>query len=330
MTIIEVDGLRKVYDGRAVVDGVSFTVAEGEVFGVLGPNGAGKTTTVECVSGLRVPDGGQVRVAGLDPVSQHQEVTELLGVQLQSSELQAKLTVREALELHSAFYRRPADWRALAERLGLTDRLKVRFGALSGGQRQRLFIALALLGDPRVVVLDELTTGLDPHARRATWELVEEIRNGGVTVVLVTHVMEEAQRLCDRVAVIDRGRITAVDSPAGLIRSRPGTVVITFYPSRAPDADELTELAALPGTVGVSGTGRKDDGGGRIELRGTDDTSHALFSLLARRQITAGQLRITESTLDDAYLELTDDQSADGSPGADGRNAGDKETEARR
>ncbi|UED87877.1 ABC transporter ATP-binding protein [Streptomyces profundus] len=307
MTIIEVDGLRKVYDGRAVVDGVSFAVAEGEVFGILGPNGAGKTTTVECVAGLRVPDGGRVRVAGLDPVARHREVTEVLGVQLQSSELQAKLTVREALELHSAFYRRPADWRTLAERLGLADRLKVRFAALSGGQRQRLFIALALLGDPRVVVLDELTTGLDPHARRATWELVEEIRDAGVTVVLVTHVMEEAQRLCDRVAVIDGGRVSAVDSPTGLIRGRPGTVTITFVPSRVPDAAESAELAALPGAVGVDGTGREDDRGGRIEVRGGEETSPALFSLLARRGITAGQLRVTESTLDDAYLALTDD-----------------------
>nr|WP_244943019.1 ABC transporter ATP-binding protein [Streptomyces inhibens] len=189
MPIIEVSGLRKVYGGRAVVDGVSFAVQEGEIFGVLGPNGAGKTTTVECLEGLRVPDGGTVRVGGLDPVADHDRVTQILGSQLQESELQAKLTVREALELYSACYARPADWRQLAERLGLDDRLSARFGKLSGGQKQRLFIALALIGSPRVVVLDELTTGLDPRARRDTWRLIEEVRDSGVTVLLITHFM---------------------------------------------------------------------------------------------------------------------------------------------
>lgn len=162
MAIVEVDGLRKAYGGRTVVDGVSFGVEEGEIFGILGPNGAGKTTTVECVEGLRTPDAGTVRVAGLDPVADHEQVTRLYGAQLQESELQPKLTVREALELYASFYERPADWRPLAARLGLVDKLGSRFAKLSGGQKQRLFIALALIGNPRVVVLDELTTGLDP------------------------------------------------------------------------------------------------------------------------------------------------------------------------
>lgn len=168
MAIVEVSGLRKAYGGRTVVDGVSFAVEEGEIFGILGPNGAGKTTTVECVEGLRVPDAGTVRVAGLDPAADHDRVTGLLGAQLQESELQPKLTVREALELYASFYPHPADWRPLAERLGLTTQLTTRFAKLSGGQKQRLFIALALIGGPRVVVLDELTTGLDPRARRDT------------------------------------------------------------------------------------------------------------------------------------------------------------------
>ncbi|UNO41111.1 ABC transporter ATP-binding protein [Streptomyces sp. MST-110588] len=304
MPIIEVSGLRKEYGGRAVVDGVSFGVEEGEIFGVLGPNGAGKTTTVECVEGLRTPDAGVVRVGGLDPVADHERVTQILGVQLQESELQEKLTVREALELYAAFYARPADWRILVERLNLTDRLDARFGKLSGGQKQRLFIALALIGGPRIVVLDELTTGLDPRARRDTWELIEDIRASGVTVLLVTHFMEEAQRLCDRVAVIDRGRIAALDAPAALITGAARSTVISFIPSEPLSKEEL---AALPGPASVA-CERVPGGeaaGGRVVITGTDETVNAVISLLARRRITARQLRVTDATLDDAFLDLT-------------------------
>ncbi|WP_210587953.1 ABC transporter ATP-binding protein [Streptomyces sp. GESEQ-35] len=294
--VIEVSGLRKSYGGRAVVDGVSFTVEEGEIFGILGPNGAGKTTTVECVEGLRVPDAGRVRVAGLDPVADHDRVTRVLGAQLQESELQAKLTVREALELYAAFYDEPADWRPLAERLGLTAKLTSRFGKLSGGQKQRLFIALALIGNPRIVVLDELTTGLDPRARRDTWQLIEEVRDSGVTVLLVTHFMEEAQRLCDRIAVIDQGQVAALDTPAGLIRRSAGATVITFTPSAPLDE---RELGALPALASVE---HKDD---RITLAGSDETVNAVITLLARHHITAHQLRVSDATLDDAFLDLT-------------------------
>ncbi|MDT0399349.1 MULTISPECIES: ABC transporter ATP-binding protein [Streptomyces] len=297
MSVIDVTDLRKSYGGRAAVDGVTFTVEEGEIFGILGPNGAGKTTTVECVEGLRVPDAGRVRVAGLDPVADHEEVARLLGAQLQQSELQPKLTVREALELYASFYPRPADWRPLAERLGLAPKLTTRFGRLSGGQKQRLFIALALIGDPRVVVLDELTTGLDPRARRDTWELIEDIRAGGVTVLLVTHFMEEAQRLCDRIAVIDRGRVAALDTPAGLIRRSAGATVIGFTPSEPLDE---TDLRALPG---LSSAAFKD---GRVTLSGTDETVNAVITLLARTRVTAHQLRVTDTTLDDAFLDLTE------------------------
>ncbi|MFC7638234.1 ABC transporter ATP-binding protein [Streptomyces thermogriseus] len=296
MPVIEVTDLRKSYGGRPVVDGVSFTVEEGEIFGILGPNGAGKTTTVECVEGLRVPDAGRVRVAGLDPVADHEEVTRVLGAQLQRSELQDALTVREALELYSSFHPRPADWRPLAERLGLAPKLTTRFGRLSGGQKQRLFIALALVGDPRVVVLDELTTGLDPRARRDTWQLIEDIRANGVTVLLVTHFMEEAQRLCDRIAVIDKGRVAALDSPAGLVRRSTGATVISFTPSAPLDEDEVN---ALPGLVSVEHRGR------RITLSGTDETVDAVITLLARTRVTAHQLRVTDATLDDAFLDLT-------------------------
>ncbi|MER5795763.1 ABC transporter ATP-binding protein [Streptomyces sp. NPDC001980] len=300
-TVIEMTDLRKSYGGRAVVDGVSLAVEEGEIFGILGPNGAGKTTTVECVEGLRVPDAGRVRVTGLDPVADHEQVARVLGAQLQQSELQPKLTVREALELYASFYPTPLDWAPLAERLGLADKLATRFGKLSGGQKQRLFIALALIGNPRVVVLDELTTGLDPRARRDTWELIEDVRDRGVTVLLVTHLMEEAQRLCDRIAVIDKGRVAALDTPAGLIRRSAGATVISFTPS-APLDDH--DLAALPALASIE---RKD---GRITLSGTDETVNAVITLLARHRITAHQLRVVDATLDDAFLDLTKEEAA--------------------
>ncbi|MER5357154.1 ABC transporter ATP-binding protein [Streptomyces sp. NPDC002785] len=301
MAIIEVNGVHKAYAGRPVVDGVSFAIDEGEIFGILGPNGAGKTTTVECVEGLRVPDAGTVRVAGLDPVADHARVSGLLGAQLQESELQPKLTVAEALELYSAFYPDPADWRALAERLGLHTVYGNRFGKLSGGQKQRLSIALALVGNPRVVVLDELTTGLDPRARRDTWKLIEDVRDSGVTVLLVTHFMEEARRLCDRVAVIDKGKVVALDTPSGLIGKSDSSTVISFTPSRPLDDGDL---GALPGAVS---TEQRD---GRILIHGTDETVNAVISLLARHRITAHQLRVSEATLDDAFLDLTEAEQA--------------------
>jgi len=217
MPVIEISNLRKAYGDTVAVSDVSFTVDSGEIFGILGPNGAGKTTTVELLSGLRRHDGGAVRVLGKDPDRDGAALRELVGVQLQESELPERILVREALELYSSFYRAPADWRELLDVLGLSARRNARFGTLSGGQKQRLSIALALVGDPQVAVLDELTTGLDPAARRETWALIESVRNRGVTVVLVTHFMDEAERLCDRVAVIDGGRTVAVDTPAALV-----------------------------------------------------------------------------------------------------------------
>ncbi|WP_167343578.1 ABC transporter ATP-binding protein [Streptomyces albus] len=310
VAMVDVNGLRKVYAGRPVVDGVSFAVEEGEIFGILGPNGAGKTTTVECVEGLRTPDGGTVRVAGLDPVADHDEITRILGAQLQESELQAKLTVREALELYSSFYRAPADWRLLGERLGLTAHLDARFEKLSGGQKQRLFIALALIGNPRIVVLDELTAGLDPRGRRDTWSLIEDVRDAGVTVLLVTHFMEEAQRLCDRVAVIDRGRLVALDTPSELIRHAANATLISFTPSRPVGHGTL---GALPGAASVT------EKAGRITIGGTDETVNAVIALLVREDITAERLRVVDATLDDAFLDLTGRRREPGPAGpADG------------
>ena len=295
-SVIEVRNLRKTYGDTVAVDDISFTVAEGEIFGILGPNGAGKTTTVECVEGLRKPDRGAISVLGLDPLRDRAEVTQVLGVQLQESQLPAKLRVAEALDLYSSFYRAPAEWRELLEVLGLADKGRTPFGKLSGGQKQRLSIALALAGAPRIAVLDELTTGLDPQARRDTWELIEGIRDRGVTVVLVSHFMEEAERLCDRVALIDQGRVVELDTPAALTERVAVAQRIQFRPS-APVADAL--LTDLPE---VSSIVRKGD---VVVVTGTGNVLNAVISVLARHQIVAQQLRVDQANLEDAYLELT-------------------------
>ena len=256
--VIEVDGLHKRYGDVVAVDDVSFAVEPGEVFGIVGRNGAGKTTTVECISGLREPDRGTVRVLGLDPVGDRDEVRQRLGVQLQSSELPDRLRVIEALELFASFARHPADVPALLADVGLTDKRDAAFKALSGGQRQRLSIALALVGTPEVVIFDELTTGLDPSARRDTWRLIESVRERGVTVVLVTHFMEEAERLCDRVAVVDGGRIVDCDAPSALVaRHVPGERI--WLRPVAPMAEVLGALEQLDVTdVHIEG-GTLDD-----------------------------------------------------------------------
>ena len=238
---------------------------------------------------------------GLDPVADHDRLTQMLGVQLQESELQEKLTVREALELYAAFYPNPADWRSCSSGWASTGKPNARFGKLSGGQKQRLFIALALIGNPRVVVLDELTTGLDPRARRDTWELIEDVRARGVTVLLVTHFMEEAQRLCDRIAVIDTGRIAALDTPAGLIRRSAGTRPSSRSPRRARST-----------TMTWPRFPRSPPSSARTAASPSPEPtrpSTPCITLLARHRITAHQLRVTDATLDDAFLDLTADTS---------------------
>ncbi len=297
MSIVEVEGLRKTYGTKIAVEEVSFAVEEGEIFGILGPNGAGKTTTVECVSGLRSADGGAVRVFGLDPVRDRAAVVAALGVQLQHSELQADLRVDEALRLFGSFYENPADWRELLDILGLAAQAKTRFGKLSGGQQQRLSIALALIGNPKVAILDELTTGLDPAARRDTWGLIESARERGVTIVLVTHFMAEAERLCDRVAVIDAGRVVALDSPSALTARLGVQQRIRFTPS-APVADD--ELAALPGVESVS---HRDE---QLLVVGDEESLSAVTAYLARAGIIAHRLRVEQPSLDDAFLAITD------------------------
>ena len=207
--IITVKNLRKTYGKTVAVDDISFEIAEGEIFGFLGPNGAGKTTTVECLQALRHPDSGDIRVLGLDPLREAQELRRRIGSQLQESALPDRIKVWEALDLFASVTPHALDWHVLLEQWGLAEKRKAGFHSLSGGQRQRLFIALALVNNPRVVFLDEMTTGLDPAARRVAWDLIRAIREKGTTVVLVTHFMDEAENLCDRVAIVDRGKIVA-------------------------------------------------------------------------------------------------------------------------
>jgi ABC-2 type transport system ATP-binding protein len=294
MTVIDVDRLQKRYGDTVAVRDVSFTVERGEIFGILGPNGAGKTTTVECIAGLRTPDDGTITVLGRDPRAA--DLRRLVGVQLQESQLPEKMTAGEALELYSAFYAEPADWRRLADELGLTGKLTTRFGKLSGGQKQRLSIALALIGDPSIAILDELTTGLDPQARRDTWDLIESVRDRGVTVLLVTHFMEEAERLCDRVALIDAGTVVALDTPAGLVAQVSAEQRIRFRPSVPLDDTLLTGLAEVR-EVRRHGT--------QLEVIGEGNVLHAVTATLAAHQIIANELRVEQASLDDAFVRLT-------------------------
>jgi len=294
--VIEVQHLHKRYGDTVAVRDVSFTVHEDEIFGILGPNGAGKTTTVECIEGLREPDEGEISVLGLDPLRDRAELTRQLGVQLQESRLPDQLRVAEALELYSSFYQDPADWRELMEVLGISAKGRTPFRKLSGGQQQRLSIALALVGNPRVAVLDELTTGLDPQARRDTWDLIEGVRERGVTIVLVTHFMEEAERLCDRVALIDAGQVVALDTPAALAERVQSEQRIQFRPSVPLDDGLLTSLPEVTSVI------RRGD---VVVVTGTSKALNAVISVLARNQIVAEQLRVEQASLEDAFLAFT-------------------------
>src|SRR4051794_17360227 len=296
MAIIEVKDLIKRYGAQTAVDGISFSVEEGEIFGILGPNGAGKTTTVESIAGLRTPDSGTIRVLGLDPQRDTAALRAQLGVQLQNSELPEQMRVWEALDLYSSFYDHPADWEQLIAELGLAEKRNTAFRKLSGGQKQRLSIALALIGNPKVAILDELTTGLDPQARRDTWQLIEDVRARGVTILLVTHFMEEAERLCDRVALIDSGRVVALDSPAGIVSLVAPEQHLQFRPSSPLDDRMLTGLPEV-GSVTRNGP--------TVVVAGKGNLVQAVTSVLARNQIVANDLRIEQATLDDAFVTLT-------------------------
>jgi ABC-2 type transport system ATP-binding protein len=293
--VVEVSRLSKAYGSTLAVDDVSFSVRHGEIFAILGPNGAGKTTTVECVQGLRRPDGGTIRVLGLDPTTQAAQLRQRIGSQLQNSALPGRLRVAEAIELFAAFAHHPVDRDELLARWRLDDQRAQTFDSLSGGQRQRLFIALAFVNAPEVVFLDELTQGLDPQARRATWELIREIRDAGTTVVLVTHFMDEAEHLCDRVAVVDRGKVVALDTPQGLIDGLGLPSVVRFSTSQ-PDLGWLEKLDVVDSMT------RQAEA---VEIRGTGPVLALVASELVAHGIVPLDLRVERPTVEDAFLALT-------------------------
>ena len=262
-TVIEVKNLKKVYGEIKAVDDVSFELRKGEIFGLIGPNGAGKTTTMECVEGIRKPNSGTVTVLGIDPHRNMSSLRNRIGIQLQQSELQKRIKVREAVDLFASLYRNTINIELLLDQLGLQGKMNDRFMNLSGGQKQRLFIALALINDPELVFLDELTTGLDPQARRKIWDLIKEMKKNGKTVFLTTHLMEEAERLCDRVAIIDHGKIVAIDSPDTLVKTHCPQKRVRFISDDPFEIKEIQELSVVDsvtidnGAVVIQGTGRK-------------------------------------------------------------------------
>jgi ABC-2 type transport system ATP-binding protein len=297
-SIIHVSGLRKAYGSTVAVDDVSFEVKNGEIFGLIGPNGAGKTTTMECVEGLRTPDRGTVSVVGLDPWRDKYRLQERVGVQLQQAQLQKRIKVWEAVHLWASLYRKKmADGDRLLQQLGLVERRNAWFMDLSGGQKQRLFIVLALINDPEVVFLDELTTGLDPQARRAIWELVRGIRERGKTVCLTTHLMEEAERLCDRVAIIEHGRIIDIGAPEALVQRHcpERTVVLS---TEDPTAEE--RLRVIPRLAAITS---KDF---RFTIRGSgDDFVSEVIRCLSENRIKVTDFRTVLPNLEDVFLKLT-------------------------
>ncbi len=294
---VHVASIRKTYGRTVAVDDVSFDVERGEIFGLIGPNGAGKTTTMECVEGLRRADRGVISVLGLDPARDARALQQRIGVQLQEAQLQKRIKVQEAVGLWASLYRTPADGNRLIEQLGLGDKRNAWFMTLSGGQRQRLFIALALVNDPELVFLDELTTGLDPQARRAIWELVRGIRQRGKTVLLTTHLMEEAERLCDRVAIIDHGRIVDVGAPADLVRRHCPERTVTVVTGDAAAAGRFRAIGQVDSV---------ESHGSHVTIRGRGDelVTHVI-QCIAEHRMRVDDFRTEVPTLEDVFLRLT-------------------------
>ncbi len=296
--VIQVSGVRKTYGSTIAVDEVSFNVHDGEIFGLIGPNGAGKTTTMECIEGLRTPDRGEISVLGLNPFRDVYKLQERIGVQLQQAQLQKRIKVWEAVDLWASLYRKKAvDASHLLEQLGLAEKRNAWFMTLSGGQKQRLFIALALINDPEVVFLDELTTGLDPQSRRAIWELVRGIRARGKTVFLTTHLMEEAERLCDRVAIIEHGRVIDIDAPQNLVnRHCPERSVVLA----TDDANAAERFRAIPRVEAVASNGS------HFTIRGRgDDLVTEVIHCLSENRIRVTDFRTILPNLEDVFLKLT-------------------------
>jgi ABC-2 type transport system ATP-binding protein len=296
-TVIEVSNLRKAYGSTLAVDDVSFSVVEGEIFGLIGPNGAGKTTTMECVEGIRKADRGAISVLGMDPRRDTYALQNRIGVQLQQAQLQKRIKVWEAVDLWSSLYPRTIDAAALVERLGLADKRNAWFMTLSGGQKQRLFIALALIQDPEVIFLDELTTGLDPQARRAIWGLVSDLRERGKTVFLTTHLMEEAERLCGRVAIIEHGRVIEMGSPAALVKKHCPRRAVVF----SCDRDGLGALLErIPCVEAVSSEGIVH----RVSGTGEDFVTD-IIRFVSEEALHVSDFRTVIPTLEDVFLKLT-------------------------
>lgn len=292
--LIEVENLTKRYGDLTAVDNVSFSVDKGEIFGIIGPNGAGKTTTVECISGLRVPDSGTITIGGLSPIRDRNKLNKMIGVQLQESSLPPRLKLGEAVHLFASFYQDSMDVDDLLAMLGIEKLQNSIFKSLSGGQKQRLSIALALVGKPRIAILDELTTGLDPEARRETWNLIESIREQGVTILLVTHFMDEAERLCDRLAMINRGKIIALDTPEAVASQKAGKK-LRFKPS-SPVSDDL-----LRSIEGIRSIERKER---YITVTGTGDLAANVIYFLLKKGIQVSDIEVTGGNLDEAFVLL--------------------------
>ena len=297
-SVIRVSGLRKSYGSTVAVDDVSFEVSNGEIFGLIGPNGAGKTTTMECIEGLRTADSGTVSVVGLDPLRDKYRLQERVGVQLQQAQLQKRIKVWEAVHLWASLYRRAkSEGDRLVEQLGLGEKRNTWFMDLSGGQKQRLFIVLALINDPEVVFLDELTTGLDPQARRAIWELVRGIRDRDKTVFLTTHLMEEAQRLCDRVAIIEHGRIIDIGTPEALIQRHCPEISVVL------STDDSTAEACLQAVARFEVIRSRDS---RLTIRGAGQNFVSeVIHCLSENRIKVADLRTVHPDLEDVFLKLT-------------------------
>jgi len=294
---IQVENLHKNYGSFTAVQDISFSVQNNEIFGIVGPNGAGKTTTIECLEGLRRPDRGLVRVLGLDPQKSRRALHERIGVQLQESHIASQIKVWEVLDLYTSFYDKSVDYEELMVKLNLSPSRSTFYSRLSGGQKQRLFIALSLINDPEIVFFDELTTGLDPQARRVIWGLVQEVNDSGKTVVLTTHFMEEAERLCDRVLIMDHGRIVALDTPENLIKNLEAAHKVIF----AVKGQFRTEDFGLLATVETVEIFRD-----KVTISGKDQRLLAeVVNLLAERKIRYYDLQTQQPNLEDVFIRLT-------------------------
>jgi ABC-2 type transport system ATP-binding protein len=296
-SVVQIKNLTKNYKALKAVDNVSFEVYKGEIFGLVGPNGAGKTTTIECIEGLRTPTSGIIDVLGINPCKDGRALRKRIGIQLQQSELPGRIKVWETMDLFSTFYKKSINWDLMLDELGLKEKRNSYFDKLSGGQKQRLFIALSLINDPELVFLDELTTGLDPQARRTTWSLIENIRNQGKTIFLTTHYMEEAERLCDRVAIIDNGKIIALDRPENLIKNIQVENRVIFNLVDEVDIEAFRKLESV---------GKVEQNGERITAYGRDNMMIAdVVNFLTETKTRFKDLRTEQPNLEDVFLYLT-------------------------